>query len=194
MFRQTLLTLALLFGTTLIVGASTSGSRASTSEGYGEYTVINTGGFVEKDGVRSLIDPEPDIAHVLLSPLGEQSENVLVEINGTRIEVHALKNGLASFYWDPEDTHLVHRKDILDLSGKDSLEQVPAWGSRVVWPKLGTVTFVLFRFDKGTYGGFLVSKPGKDRTIVRQMEFHKASGPRHRADNLYSYGTPEHRR
>ncbi|WP_153768661.1 hypothetical protein [Labrenzia sp. CE80] len=192
MFRplSALLALVLLAMTT---GLSPAWSEAPwLAASMGNFKIVNTGGFVEKNGIRNPLAIDTAMGTVKLSRAPGTSD-ILLEIGGSRTELFSMEKGLANFVWDPTDTNLLHDKDILDLASKSSLEDVIAWAARIDWPGIGKVTLVLFNYDAGSYGGFLVSNP-PEKTVVRQMEFHQLHGPRHRADNLFNNTRPEHRR
>ncbi|WP_417688879.1 hypothetical protein [Roseibium sp.] len=178
-----------------VVSSSTAAAHGEHSKetlALGDFKIVNTGGFVEENGQRRPMAVDDAMGTVDLA-ISDDKSGMTLEINGSRIELFALENGLASFRWDADETNLLHQEDILDVSGKESLEQVHAWAAEIDWPDMGNVTMVLFNYSQKSYGGFLISKP-EGRTIVRQMEFHRLTGPRHRADDVFSYNSPEHRR
>ncbi|MEP0456499.1 MAG: hypothetical protein ABJD57_26895 [Roseibium sp.] len=192
MFRPLLALLA------LVLLVHTTGHSPTWSETHrndvatGTFKIVNTGGFVGEDGIRRALATDTAMGTVKMSPVPGTGD-LLLEISGSRMELFAMEKGLSEFFWDPKDTNLLHGSDILDLSAKNSLEDVSAWAARIEWPNLGKVTLVLFNYDPASYGGFLISNPSK-KTVVRQMEFHQLHGPRHRANNLFKSPRPEHRR
>ncbi|MBS8259951.1 hypothetical protein DYI23_06940 [Roseibium polysiphoniae] len=192
MFRPLLALLAAVL-LALTTGHSPAWSEARKKDvAVGDFKIVNTGGFVEEDGIRRSLATDTTMGTVKLSRV-PGTNDILLKIGGSSIELFSMEKGLATFFWNPEDTNLLHGNDILNLSAKNSLEDVSAWAARIDWPDLGKVTLVLFNYDPGSYGGFLISNP-PEKTVVRQMEFHQLHGPRHRADNLFNYNRPEHRR
>ncbi|WP_417671460.1 hypothetical protein [Roseibium sp.] len=191
MLRLTRFLLSALLLAASFTGAEAHGEHSPETLALGEFKIVNTGGFIEENGLRREMIIDTDIGTVKLT-IGTDKKSLELDINGTQMSLFSMKNGLASFSWNPEDTNLLHHEDILDVSGKNSLEEVHAWAAKINWPDLGDVTLVMFNYDRTSYGGFLISKP-EGKTIVRQMEFHRLSGPRHRANSTQSFAT-EHRR
>lgn len=192
MLRARALFLSLSLHLAFVGAAIAHGEHSTQTLALGEFKIVNTGGFVESNGLRRELTTDIDIGTINIS-LAPDKRSLVLEINLTSMTLYSLERGLASFQWDSEDTTLLHQEDILDVSGKQSLEDIHAWAADIKWPDLGTVKLVLFNYDRKSYGGFLISKP-EGKTVVRQMELHRLSGPRHRAGNIFSYDAPEHRR
>lgn len=139
----------------------------------GLFKVVNTEGFEEQDGVRRPLKGDMDEGAAHIERDGDGS--LRVEINGTKLRLFPLDQGLAALSWNSVDTGLLHGIDIQALFGKENAADVPAWGADLDWPGSGTVQLVLLPLDEKAYAGFLVSHPGS-KTVVRQMEFRQVYG------------------
>ncbi|WP_305988594.1 hypothetical protein [Roseibium sp. MMSF_3544] len=145
----------------------------------GEFSVVNTTGFVEQNGSRQPL--LPDRKSGLVTMVLDPDHNLNVSINGTQFRLFPLEGGLAGLSWNASDTELLHGIDIEALNAPEKLEAIPAWGADIVWPQLGLARFVLLPLGPAAYTGFLVSYP-EGKTVVRQMEFRRNSGPLDRPD------------
>lgn len=143
----------------------------------GKFRLINSAGFVQQDGVRTPIRTEGTTATAHIGT--DDAGNLVVEINGTQIQLFRLERGLAALKWNADETALLHDVDIQALFGSNAGEEVPAWGASIAWPGAGEVQMVLLPLGKNAYTGFLISRPGS-KTVVRQMEFRQDFGPSNR--------------
>jgi len=154
--------------------------RAESDFPLGTFQVVNSAGFVERDGVRTALELDQETG---VATIGRQEDGTLVlEINKTQISLFPVANGLEALNWDAEATALLHDVDIQDLLGKSDRTEIPAWGANVSWPGNGTVQIVLLPLGPDALTGFLISHPN-DRTVVRQMEFRQVFGPANRREN-----------
>lgn len=151
--------------------------HASDALPLGQFKVINTAGFIEREGSRTALSVDLNTANATLR--SSKDRDLTLSINGAEIVLYEIENGLAALTWKASGAPLLDAADILDLSTLNSAKDVPAWGANVEWPSLGTVQLVLLPLRQNAYTGFLVSHPGES-TVVRQMEFRKAFGPLNR--------------
>ncbi|WP_428524846.1 hypothetical protein [Roseibium sp.] len=150
---------------------------ADTTQPLGKFHVIDTAGFVERDGNRAPLTSDLETGELTLQR--NASGNLVLTVNETEIELFEVENGLAGLSWNAGNTSLLDARDILDLSPHTSPEQVRAWGANVAWPGQGQVQLVLLPLRENAYSGFLISHPGNS-TVVRQMELRKILGPPNR--------------
>jgi hypothetical protein len=157
----------------------------------GIFKVVNTEGFVQQNGVRKPLQGDMSEGTALIEQASDESLNV--EINGAKLRLFPLEQGMAALAWDANGTDLLHGVDVLALFGKEKSADVPAWGANLDWPGSGTVQLVLLPLGETAYAGFLVSHPG-DKTVVRQMEFRRAYGHFDRPGVPISGDAPSERR
>ncbi|NVK33203.1 MAG: hypothetical protein HWE23_01910 [Rhodobacteraceae bacterium] len=151
----------------------------------GEFDIVNSGGFVERDDKRIEMQPDLDVAHGEFS-LDLEDKALSIEMkSGAKIKLEKIEDGIAAFSWDPGSIRLLHRQDIMQIAGVSRPQDVETWATQLQWPDVGPATIVLFKYNEDFYGGFLVSR-SKETTFVRQMEIHRWIGPRRRADNTRS--------
>lgn len=143
----------------------------------GKFNVINTAGFIERDGKRAPLTSDLETGELTLQK--NAVGNLVLTVNETEIELFEVENGLAGLSWNAGDTSLLDARDILDLSPHTSPEHVRAWGANVAWPGQGEVQLVLLPLRENAYSGFLISHPGSS-IVVRQMELRKSFGPPNR--------------
>lgn len=143
----------------------------------GDFQVINSGGFLQRDGIRQELEADRNIGTASLTrdPEGALS----LAINGSTLRLFPLQNGLASLDWDAEGTALLHSDDIEAFLDGRTADAIPAWGADLIWPGSGDVRLVLFPLGVQAYTGFLISHPN-EKTVVRQMEFRQVFGPGNR--------------
>ncbi|KZM48585.1 hypothetical protein [Labrenzia sp. OB1] len=163
-----------LFAAFLAVVLLAAPLQAGNDHPVGEFRVINSSGFVEKDGVREELQTDRTVAIARISR--DTDDSIIVEINGSTIRLHTLKDGLAALDWNARGTAMLHKADIQALMNDRAPADIPAWGSELDWPGLGPVQMVLLPFGLSAYTGFLVSYPG-DKTVVREMVFQQVFGP-----------------
>lgn len=163
-----------LFAALLAVIFFAAPLQAGSDHPVGEFRVINSSGFVEKDGVRQDLETDRTVAIANISR--DTEDNVIVAINGSTIRLHTLKNGLDALEWNARATAMLHKADIQALMNDRAPADIPAWGAELDWPGLGPVQMVLLPFGFSAYTGFLISHPG-DQTVVREMEFRQIFGP-----------------
>lgn len=140
----------------------------------GTFQVVNTAGFIQKNGERTQLPADEKTGTATLSDLGDGK--LALDINGARIVLFPVKNGLAALEWDAQGTALLHDIDIQALIRENDRHEIPVWGAKLDWPQEGSVEMVLLPLGDDAVTGFLVSHP-KDLTVVRQMEFHQVFGP-----------------
>lgn len=140
----------------------------------GRFLVINSAGFIQKDGARQTLPADEKTGTAVLSRLDDG--NLELEINATRIVLYPVENGLAALQWDAQGTALLHDIDIQALIRENDRHEIPVWGAELEWPQAGPVKLVLLPLGADAVTGFLVSHPG-DLTVVRQMEFQQVFGP-----------------
>lgn len=153
----------------------------------GSFQIINSAGFVERNGARTPLESDVETAQVRLQR--NDAGALILTISDTDIILYEIENGLGSLTWNAGNSSLLHHTDILDLSGYDSAENVPAWGANLDWPDLGDVQLVLLPLRKNAYVGFLISHPDNS-TVVRQMEVRKIPGPPNRPAGTRASKTP----
>ena len=157
---------------------TTATAPAHAFELVNTYTVVNTGGFTEMDGTRTPIRLQPVDREVTILQANAK-RTLLFSIEGSEIVLFRLTDGLSSLEWDSDGTGLLDKADVLAISNKNSLAEIPAWGARLDWPGLGPATMVVFAPTTGAYYGFLISSKNGTR-FVRQMEFRPSGGPANR--------------
>lgn len=173
-FVKSLLLVAFLF----VLPASAAASPVS----YGAFEVVNSAGVKDINGKKAPLDRDDTMA-VSTMTLSTDGQLLHLETGETRLTLYKVPAGLKDLTWNSDGTALLHRSDILALSGKSDLTEVETWGAAIDWPGAGEATMVMFRLNDATFAGFLISKPG-GATIVRQMEFHQLAGPRHRPEGF----------
>ncbi len=149
----------------------------------GVFKVVNTEGFVQSNGERVALATDMSEGTALIER--DATNRLDVEINGAKLSLFPLEQGLAALTWDANGTSLLHDIDIQALFGKDNPADVPAWGAELDWPGSGTVQLVLLPLGERAYTAFLISHPG-NRTVVRQMEFRQSYGPSDRPEISFS--------
>lgn len=162
-------------------------SLAGENNPLGSFKIINSGGFLERNGKREILTEDFETRDIELAKTG--AGDLLLTINETDIALYEIENGLASLTWNAGKSGLLHHKDILDLSGYSAAEDVPAWGANVFWPGLGQVQLVLLPLGTNAYTGFLISHPGNN-TVVRQMELRSVDGPPNRPVDVIEPASP----
>ena len=157
-----------------------SGSAlADTLQPLGTFHVINTAGFIERDGNRVPLASDLETGELTLQK--NAVGNLVLTIRETDIELFKVENGLAGLTWNSGNSSLLEAADILDLSHHTLPERVQVWGADVIWPGQGDVQLVLLPLGENAYSGFIISHPGNS-TVMRQMELRKVSGPPNRPD------------
>ncbi|MCV0426429.1 MAG: hypothetical protein K5905_13225 [Roseibium sp.] len=143
----------------------------------GSFHVINTAGFVQANGERHSIRRDLDVG---VAEIQRVSDNRLqIHVNGVKIELFPVENGLAALEWDTRGTNLLHGADLQALMNAPDRSQIPVWGADVDWPDSSFARLVLFPLGTNAYAGFLISQP-PGKTVVRQMEFRQIFGPSNR--------------
>ncbi|EEE43322.2 hypothetical protein SADFL11_608 [Roseibium alexandrii DFL-11] len=166
-----------LFLSLVLIWMLSGTALADTMQPLGRFHVINTAGFIERDGNRAPLASDLETGELTLyrNVVG----NLVLTISETDIELFEVENGLAGLTWNSGNSSLLEAADILDLSPHTLPEQVQAWGADVTWPGQGEVQLVLLPLGENAYSSFLISHPGSS-TVVRQMELRKVSGPPNR--------------
>ncbi len=152
---------------------------AETIQPLGKFHVINTAGFIERDGKRAPLASDLETGELTLQR--NLSGNLVLTIRETDIELFEIEDGLAGLTWNSRNSSVLEAADILDLSSHTMPQHVQAWGADVIWPGQGEVQLVLLPLGENAYSSFLISHPGNS-TVVRQMELRKVSGPPNRPD------------
>ena len=143
----------------------------------GKYQVINTAGFLETSNERRPLERDRSVG---IAEIRQVTDNRLqIGINGTKLNLFPIENGLAALEWDSTGTGLLHRTDLQALLKTSDRSKIPAWGADIAWPGIETARMVLFPLRTNAYAGFLISQP-HGNTIVRQMEFRQVFGPTNR--------------
>lgn len=171
-----------LLMTFVVMSFTTSAFAAQHSTLLGEFNIVNTAGFIEKDNVRHEMpfDLDTMLATLRLSP-ADNSLQITLQ-SGAKMRLFYLRDGISSFDWDPGTTTLLHSQDVMQIAGAKRPEDVTTWGASLDWPGIGEAKLVVFKYYKNFFGGFLVSKSQDGGAVVRQMEIHRLLGPRRRAD------------
>jgi hypothetical protein len=153
--------------------------QAEVTAPLGIFKVVNTEGFVQRNGERMALETDMSEGTALIERDAEDRLNV--EINGALLTLFPLDRGLAALTWNANGTALLHDVDVRALFGKDDPAEVPAWGAELDWPGSGPVQLVLLPLGDRAYMAFLISHPN-DKTVVRQMEFRQFYGPSDRPE------------
>ncbi|WP_299481793.1 hypothetical protein [uncultured Roseibium sp.] len=145
----------------------------------GEFRIVNTTGFIEKDGHRTQLPTDTDMGQVNVDHRFDGT--VSLSINDTEVLLYPVEAGLAGLSWNADETNVLHGTDFQALNGTPAPESIPVWGADLAWPGLGLARLVFLPQDSAAYAGFLISYP-EGKTVVRQMEFRKVFGPRNRPE------------
>ncbi|TYC64191.1 hypothetical protein FMN50_01695 [Rhodobacterales bacterium] len=140
----------------------------------GIFHVANTAGFTQHNGIREDLAIDDGMGTAFIQVLDDGT--LTVEINGARIRLFRVKDGLTALEWDASDTTLLHEIDIEALIREEGLTDIPVWGADVDWPGSDKVRLVLLPLGPTSVTGFLISHL-QDTVVVRQMEFRKVFGP-----------------
>lgn len=173
---RSVLGLLLLLIAAAPVAAQTSDPKILT---LGPYQFVNTAGFsTDAEGKRTEMPTDLGSVEVFVDMTSDR-KTLILGFENMRLPLERLAKGLAAVDWSSSSSITLRREDILTLTGRETLEAVETFATRLDWPGIGPATLVMFEAGGGSFAGFLISKPG-GRTVVRQMEAHRyfASRPR----------------
>ncbi|MET1410802.1 hypothetical protein ABVF61_00945 [Roseibium sp. HPY-6] len=143
----------------------------------GEFQIVNTTGFIEKDGRRTPLPADTGTAKVDVTH--RANGTLSLRIGETEALLYPVEAGLAGLTWNADDTNVLHGTDFQALNGSQPLETIPVWGADLAWPGLGLARLVVMPHGPEGYAGFLISYP-EGKTVVRQMELQQVFGPLNR--------------